>query len=259
MDKREAASYAFTKWQPGRSPASGNRKLNIGILKTDAVREQWVGAYGEYPDMFVSLLSEQDPQLEFVVYDVRLGEYPAKLDEVDAYLITGSRHSVYDDLPWIEPLLEFVRKLHQQRCKLLGICFGHQVVAQALGGSVEKAAVGWGVGLHRHRFSETPDWFDGGDMEFPILVTHQDQVLTNAPGTRVLASSEFCPNAVCQVGEHILTLQGHPEFVSGYSREIMELRRELLGEDTYHTGIASLETAPARERMAGWILSFLRS
>jgi GMP synthase-like glutamine amidotransferase len=233
--------------------------VKVGILKTDAVRDEWVGRFGEYPDMFIRLLGERDPELEFTVYDVRLGEYPDDIDDMDAYLITGSRHSVYDDLPWIEPLMAFVRELDARHKKLVGICFGHQLVAQALGGRTEKAAAGWGVGMHRHRFSKRPDWLDDGDLEFPILVTHQDQVTVNAKGAEVLASSGFCPNAVCQIGDHILTLQGHPEFVNDYSREIMEFRREIIGEDTYQSGIASLSDEPATERMARWILQFLKS
>jgi GMP synthase-like glutamine amidotransferase len=233
--------------------------MKLGILKTDAVREEWAGTYGEYPDMFIALLGSRDPELEFSVYDVREGEYPLTVDECDAYLITGSRHGIYEDLPWIPALLDFIRELHSKRKKLVGICFGHQAVAQALGGRTEKAAVGWGVGLHRHRFRETPAWFDGGDPEFRVLVTHQDQVVANAEGAKVLAGSEFCPNAVCQLGDHILTFQGHPEFVSGYSRAIMDYRREILGEEVYQAGVASLDEQPDVERMAGWILRFLKS
>lgn len=233
--------------------------MKIGILKTDAVRPEWVAEFGEYPDMFMRLLGDRDPSLEFAVFDVRLGEYPNTLDDCDAYLITGSRHSVYEDLPWIADLLAFIRKLDQHRKKLVGICFGHQAIAHALGGRTEKASVGWGVGLHRHRFSVRPDWLDEGDAEFRVLVTHQDQVTVNASAAKVLAGSEFCPNAVCQIGTHILTFQGHPEFVNGYSREIMEFRREIIGESVYRLGVASLEEVPETDRIAGWVLRFLKS
>lgn len=232
--------------------------MKIGILKTDAVRDEWVAEYGEYPDMFAKLLSDADDSLTFVTYDVRLGEYPQAIDELDAYLITGSRHSVYDDLPWIPVLLEFIAQLHAQKKKMVGICFGHQAIAQALGGSTQKAAAGWGVGLHRHRFAERQDWTDDGDLEFSILVSHQDQVIENATDATTLAGSDFCPNAVCQLGEHVLTMQGHPEFITGYSREIIELRREMIGEDVYVAGLTSLAEPPETSRMARWIVNFLR-
>jgi GMP synthase-like glutamine amidotransferase len=232
--------------------------MRLGILKTDAVRPEWVPEFGEYPDMFIALLQQVDPELEFRVYDVEQGEYPADIDEVDAYLITGSKSSVYEDKPWISALMDFVRELDRRRKKLVGICFGHQLVAQALGGKTEKSPRGWGVGLHTYHFNEAPGWHDKGELDFGILASHQDQVVTNAEGARVLASSEFCENAVCQIGDHILTFQGHPEFVPGYSREIMGFRREMIGESVYTEGMASLARAPQSERVARWILSFLR-
>lgn len=233
--------------------------MKLGILKTDAVRPEWVPEFGEYPDMFIALLGKVAPDLEFVTYDVEQGKYPEDIDEVDAYLITGSKSSVYDDKPWIPVLMDFVRELHRRRKKLVGICFGHQLVAQALGGKTEKYAGGWGVGLHTHRFTDMPGWHDQGGADFDILVSHQDQVVENAEGARVLASSDFCQNAVCQIGDHILTFQGHPEFLPGYSREIMEYRREQIGERVYQGGMASLARAPEGERVARWILNFLRS
>jgi len=233
--------------------------MKLGILKTDAVRAELAPRYGEYPDMFIALLSRVDPDLEFAVYDVEQGRYPDDIDEVDAYLITGSKSSVYEDKPWIADLLDFVRELHRRRKKLVGICFGHQVVAQALGGRVARAAAGWGVGLHTHRFAATPVWHDQGDPELDILVSHQDQVMQIADGAVVLAGSEFCENAVCQVGSHILTFQAHPEFLPEYAREVMEFRRELLGEETYQAGMASLAGAHEGSRVAGWILNFLHA
>lgn len=233
--------------------------MKLGILKTDAVRPEWVPEFGEYPDMFIRLLGERDPELEFAVYDVMLGEYPESIDDVDAYLITGSKFSVYEDLPWIHRLLTFIRELHAQQKKTVGICFGHQAIAHALGGETAKADVGWGVGLHRHRFVDQPPWFDEGDLEFPVLVSHQDQVIRNAEGATTLASSDFCPNAVCQIADHTLTFQGHPEFINDYSREIINFRWDLIGDETAREGIRSLEQFPQTDRMAGWILGFLRA
>lgn len=233
--------------------------MKLGILRTDTVRSEWSARFGEYPDMFMQLLSRLDPSLEFRVYHVEHEEYPEDIDEVDAYLITGSKFSVYDDEPWIHRLAAFVRELHARRKKTIGICFGHQIIADALGGETRKSPRGWGVGLHRHRFHEKPAWFDGGDAEFRILVSHQDQVERVAPGMQVLAGSDFCENAVCQIGDHILTFQGHPEFVPEYAREIMQFRREAIGEDAYQTGMASLREDPETERIGRWMLAFLRA
>jgi GMP synthase-like glutamine amidotransferase len=232
--------------------------MKLGILKTDEVRPEWAPEFGEYPDMFIRLLQQADPILEFRVYDVEHGQYPTDIDEVDAYLMTGSKSSVYDDKPWIAALMDFVGELDRRRKKLVGICFGHQLVAHALGGKTEKSAKGWGVGIHTHRFGEVPSWHDHGDPSLDILVSHQDQVISNATGARVLAGSEFCENAVCQVGDHILTFQGHPEFIPEYTREIMEFRREIISEPVYQKGVASLAVAPQNERVGRWIVNFLR-
>jgi len=232
--------------------------MKIGILKTDAVREELVGEFGEYPDMFEALLSQADPDLEFITYDVEQGEYPLDPDEVDAYLITGSKSSVYEDKDWIRRLEDFVRDIHGRGKKLVGICFGHQLVAQALGGRTEKSEKGWGVGAHSATFSRLPEWHDGGGEAFSLLVSHQDQVVEPAPGSEVLAGSDFCVNAVCQLGEHILTFQGHPEFVKGYSENLLNIRREMIGEENYSTGMSSLATELDRERVARWIVNFLR-
>ncbi len=233
--------------------------MKLGILKTDAVRPEWVPEFGEYPDMFIALLGQADPELEYAVYDVELGQYPVDIDEVDAYLITGSKSGVYEDKPWIAELMAFVRELHRRRKKLVGICFGHQLVAQALGGKTEKSPRGWGVGLHTHRFTTAPYWHDQEDMDLDILVSHQDQVVAVPEQAQVLAASEFCANAVCQIGDHILTFQGHPEFVPGYAREIMAYRRELIGEEVYAAGMASLGKVHEGQRVARWILNFLRA
>lgn len=233
--------------------------MRIGILKTDAVREDLVGEFGEYPEMFAQLLSPLAPEFEFVTYDVEEGELPDNVDDADAYLITGSKSSVYEDKPWIHGLNAFVQQLHAQRKKLVGICFGHQMVAQALGGNTEKSNKGWGVGAHSATFDTRPSWHDGGDMTFSVLVSHQDQVTKMAPGSQRLAGSDFCENAVIQIGEHILTFQGHPEFVKGYSDKIMDMRRETIGEETYMEGKASLSQTLDRKRVGQWMVNFLRS
>ena len=231
--------------------------IRLAILKTDYVRTEWVPEYGEYPDMFEAVFRKCDPSISFQTFDTQLNEYPADLDEFDAYLITGSKSSVYDKAPWIERLVEFVRELHELRKKLIGICFGHQLVAEALGGRVEKSPKGWGVGVHTHIFNELPEWHDGEIREFNILVSHQDQVVQNAHGVKVLAGSDFCENAVCQLDDHILTFQGHPEFVPGYSRKIIEFRKEMIGEKVSRSGLESLSIAPDSLKVTKWIANFI--
>lgn len=231
--------------------------MKIGILKTDNVRPELANTFGEYPDMFQALLKDVDSALTFSVYDVERGEYPKHLDEAEAYLITGSKASAYEELDWVRKLADFTCELHLQRKKLIGICFGHQVVMQALGGKVEKSTKGWGVGVHAAHFTELPSWHDQGEERFHLLVSHQDQVIQPPPEARIWAGSDFCPNAVCQIGEHILTFQGHPEFIKDYAKSLLHVRRETIGEDKYQKAMASLGVPLDRKRVAGWLVNFL--
>ena len=196
--------------------------MRVGILKTDDVREALAADFGEYPDMFDRLLRPADPAVEIVAYDVLQGEYPNDIDEVDAYVITGSKASVYDDVEWIRSLTEFVRTLHQRKKKLIGICFGHQLVAHALGGRTEKSPKGWAIGVHTHELNEEGKQFTGTTEGFDVIVSHQDQVAVPARGTAILAGSEFCPIAMCRVDDHILTIQGHPEFDAEFAHRLFE-------------------------------------
>ena len=123
--------------------------MKIGVLKADDVRPELVDHFGEYPEMFREILLAADPNVEIISYEVMSGEYPSDIDEVDGYVITGSKLSVYDDVDWIKQLGQFVQRLHQAKKKLVGICFGHQMVAHFLGGRTEKSDKGWGVGVHR--------------------------------------------------------------------------------------------------------------
>jgi GMP synthase-like glutamine amidotransferase len=231
----------------------------IGILEADPALESLRDEFGNYVVMFKNLLNEgaEGRELEFKIYNVLDFQYPVDLDDCDGYILTGSRASVYDDEEWIHLLHDFVVKLHHAKKKLVGICFGHQLVAQALGGKTEAAEVGWGVGVHTNRVWDTTDYMLPKEQEISLLVSHKDQVTELPDGAKLLASSDFCVHAMFQVDNHILTFQGHPEFVKGYSRGLMELRKEILGLDKYTQGIASLDRTTNEKSVARWVLAFI--
>ena len=231
--------------------------MRLGILQCDSVSGELRGEFGDYPDMFRQLLATEAVHPEFRVYDLTAGRFPAALDECDAWLYTGSKYSVYDDEEWIARAHELARELHERRRPTIGICFGHQLIARALGGRAEKAAAGWGVGVHTTRILEHRDWMDPPRERLSLLVSHQDQVVELPPGAELLASHDFCPHDMFQIGDHILTFQGHPEFPKGYSRATMERRRSIIGETTYREGIASLDSGIEPGVAAAWIHDFL--
>lgn len=231
--------------------------MKIGILKTDSVREELVEHHGEYPDMFSELLQLQDPELHFTTYDAVARELPGDLHAADAYLITGSRHSVYDDADWIAELGDFVRELHWARKKLVGICFGHQLVAHFLGGRVALSEKGWGIGLHTTQLHESPVHSELEDV-VRLLYSHQDQVEAAAHGGEVLGGSDFCPIAITRIDNHVLTFQGHPEFSPAYSRALFELRSHLYPPERYEAALRDLEAHNDSHAVARWIVNFFR-
>jgi GMP synthase-like glutamine amidotransferase len=207
--------------------------------------------------MFARLLTEQDDALRFTTWDVEAGELPLSCDAADAFLITGSKSSVYDDKAWIRSLEDFVRALHATRSKLIGICFGHQLIAQALGGTVAKSAKGWGVGINAYVVDDTLfKQADGKDL--CLLASHQDQVMQMPPGAKQIATNAHCEVAGMVLGEHILTFQGHPEFTPDYARELLSFRRDMIGEERADEGLNSLVVREHEgARAARWILDFV--
>ena len=232
--------------------------MRIGLLQCDDVAPELREVHGNYPAMFETLFQRVEPTLEFRVWRCQDGEIPDDIEAVDVWMTTGSKHGVNDDLSWIEPLCDFVRQLWQAGKPLVGICFGHQLMAKALGGEVVKSERGWGVGISFNRVQSRAEWMEPWQPGLDLVVSHQDQVERLPAESQILAGSDFCPNYLMQIGEHFLGVQGHPEFTKEYSRDLMALRHDQVEEERIRMGKASL-SAPVDDRlMAQWILNFLR-
>ncbi|NKC01131.1 MAG: GMP synthase [Pseudomonadales bacterium] len=229
--------------------------MRIAILQTDHVLDEFQEEFGDYPEMFMSLLRGVRGDLEFACYDVQI-ELPRRID-CDAYLITGSRHSVYDELPWIQDLVDFLRTVLEARKKILGICFGHQLMAHFFGGEVGPAAAGWAVGVHGSAVNGQRGWMTEAEKGVRLLSSHKDQVKRLPDGAGVYATNDFCPIAGFTMGSQVWTIQGHPEFASEYSRALMTFRREILGEQVYADGISSLTQTTDATRVADWMMNFV--
>ena len=230
--------------------------MRIGILETGrppAGLEQ----HGSYGLMFERLLG---PAFDTVVYPVIDDVFPEAVDEVDGWLITGSRFGVYDDAPWISRLEAFLRQVVAARVPLVGICFGHQILASALGARVEKAAAGWGAGPHSYDVLEQPAWLEGATERFTLNAMHQDQVSSLPPGARLIASSDFCPFAALAYDDHAISFQAHPEFDNAYERALVALRRgAIIPEDVADPALAAIgdeAEAPDAANAALWIRRF---
>ena len=231
--------------------------MNIGLLGCDDVPQRFRHIAGGYRDMFEKLLSPHLPGARYTWFDVVNGELPASADACDAYVCTGSRYSAYEERDWIVKLKDYVRELHESRKRFVGICFGHQVLAQALGGEVTLAEQGWGVGIHGMRITQHEPWMQPQQDDCRLQYMHGDQVQRLPREGVVLAAAPHCPVAMFRVGETMLGIEGHPEFPAPYVEALVQTRRERIGEARAEAALASLGTPADDAVVARWIANFL--
>ena len=227
--------------------------MRVAILQTGSPPGDLAQTFGSYPQMVEGLLESDG--LTFRAYDVTAGHWPAP-EDFDALLITGSAAGAYDPLPWIEPLKAFLKASEAK--PMVGICFGHQIMAEAFGGHVEKSPKGWGVGLNHYQVLEHEPWMDGA-TEFAIPASHQDQVVVQPPQSAVVAASAFTPYAaLAYTTRPAISFQGHPEFAPAYAEALIENRRGTRYTDEQaDAAVASLQAPNDRARVGEWIVRFL--
>jgi GMP synthase (glutamine-hydrolysing) len=188
--------------------------MKIGILQTGRSPDMLVEDFGDYDQMFEKMLAGRG--FSFQTYKVLDGEFPDSPQDADGWLITGSRFGVYEDHDWIAPLEQLVRDIMAADRPLIGVCFGHQIIAQALGGKVAKYDGGWSIGHVEYRMK------DGSTL--PLHAWHQDQVIEKPDNAETLGSTDFCEHAVLAYGDKVLSMQPHPEFGTEFVRGLIEKR-----------------------------------
>ncbi len=222
--------------------------MRIGILQTGHAPDELRAALGDYSDLFQNMLAGHG--FDFTVWSVVDGDFPPGPDSAEGWLITGSKHGVYEDHPWIPPLEDLIRAIDAQRLPLIGVCFGHQIIAQALGGKVVKFPGGWSVG----RTSYTMD-----GCEVVLNAWHQDQVVDRPAAARVIGSNAFCENAVLAYGDHIWTVQPHPEFGPDLIDGLIRGRgRGVVPDELLHAAAEKLDQPIDNHLMASHMASFLK-
>lgn len=231
--------------------------MKLGLLACDFVPDELRDRFDDYPLMFAAALAGAGGEVEWQVYRAYAGELPAAANACDAYLITGSRAGAYDGQPWIAALESFVRDLVRQHVPLVGICFGHQLIAQALGGTVEKSPLGWGIGIHTYNTDRAAPWMRPSLPRFTVPVCHQDQVVALPGGAERLASSNHCENFLVQFNDTTLGIQGHPEFTHAYIGVLIDSRGDRLGAETGAAARASLSRDADNTVIMTWIANFL--
>lgn len=221
----------------------------IGILQTGLAPDILAPQMGDYPDMFARLLEGHG--FTFRTWRVVEGQFPASVHDADGWLITGSRHGVYEDHPWIPPLEDFIRAAYDAHVPLVGICFGHQIVAQAMGGKVERYPGGWAVGATDYDF--------GGET-LTLNAWHRDQVVEKPANAQVIAANDFCANAALLYDDRALTVQAHPEFRPEFVDGLMQTRgKGLVPDELMAKASARLDKPLQDKTMAGRIAAFFKA
>jgi GMP synthase-like glutamine amidotransferase len=226
--------------------------MNLAILETGHPPGDLEQRFGGYPSMFAKMLGAD---YEVESFDVPAGELPRDPAAHAAYLVTGSPAGVYDPLPWIEPLSSFIRSASDR--KMVGICFGHQIMAESLGGHVEKSDKGWGAGLHRYSVVRREPWMDEAE-EIAAPASHQDQVVVQPPNTEIVATSVFTPfAALAWTDRPAISFQFHPEFAPEFAKALIAERYDVVPDPD--AAMASLDAPNDSARIAGWIRRFLKA
>jgi GMP synthase-like glutamine amidotransferase len=234
--------------------------MKLTILQTGEVPQPLRPRFGPYPAMFRRMFEEVGADFAIEAVPVHEGAPFPDPAQLEAVIVPGSAAGVYDDLPWMEPLRGFIRAAYAARTPMLGICFGHQAMADALGGDVRKSEKGWGLGRHVYRVEGRPDYLGDAPEALAVACSHQDQVIAPPAEAEVILASAFTPNAgLAYRNGAALSFQPHPEFADDYAAALAELRRGKAPDDVIDTALASMADPSHSREVAGYIAAFFRS
>jgi GMP synthase-like glutamine amidotransferase len=232
--------------------------MKICVLMCGRPNPDMDPALPTYSELMSGMFHRADPEgrIRLIEMSVIDGDFPSDLNDFDGYLITGSPSSVYDREEWISRLLGLVREIHEARLPLVGICFGHQAIAQALGGSVACSEKGWGVGIRSSNLVATEPWMDAESKVCGLIYSHRDQVMSLPAEAKLLMSDDFCRYAGFSMGDKLFSIQGHPEFTKAFARGLLELRYEMIGKEIVEPARKSLKGGHDGDRVGKWIVGF---
>ncbi len=229
----------------------------IGILNAYHYHQRAERFELDYGKMALDFFAKALPNQVLKTYDAGLGQLPGSVSECEGWIITGSAKSAADLDPWIQALGAFIQDVDRAQRPLIGICFGHQLVAQYLGGRAEKAKAGWGVGVRSFEIIKQEEWMQPKLTECSLIFSHQDQVVLLPRGAELLARDNFCPHQMYSIGRHILCMQGHPEFTPNFAKGRLDARVELIGKSVYDKAVESLTQQTNADQVGAWIRHFL--
>jgi GMP synthase-like glutamine amidotransferase len=205
--------------------------MRIGILVTNTDDSAFARRQPKDGEKFADLIHAVRPGWEIVAYSCIDNVFPARVEDCNGYVITGSPASVNGKEPWIANLLAFIRKLDAARKPTAGACFGHQAIAKALGGEVAKSERGWGFGVAETHFTRHEDWMEPKADRLRLFAAHTEQVTKLPPGAVLLGGDAFCHVGSFKVGEHFFTTEYHPEMTPGFFTALADEFSGAIGQE----------------------------
>lgn len=233
--------------------------MRLTIVQTGDVPAPLRETFGPYPAMFERMFNSTGGNFSYEVVTVEGNSLLPDPSRLEGIVITGSPAGVYEDHAWLPPLRTFIRSAYAAKTPMLGICFGHQIMADALGGDVQKSQKGWGLGRHVYRVANRPDFMANAPEMLAIACSHQDQVIVPPPEAEVVLASDFTPNAgLFYKSGKALSFQPHPEFLDDYALALVELRRGRAPDDVVEEGVSSFAQSSDSNTIANYIGDFFR-
>lgn len=232
--------------------------MKINLLICDWFEGLLPPFVASFPQMFVSLFAKASGgKAQCTVFDASRGQLPQATRPDELYVITGAMASAYDNLPWISLLKDFIRQARADNIALAGVCFGHQLIAQALGGSVERSPNGWGAGIRASKIvaTEALRYFPEGELR--LFYNHNDQVVRLPEGATRIATSSFCTNEAYTIGKRIVCFQGHPEYTAAYERHVLSITSNVPPEVTAQGYATTAEDNALSLNAAQWMLEIV--
>jgi len=230
---------------------------SIGVLLTNTDRSDFAKRFDSDEVKFQKLLNPYRPDWKLSVIPVIDSIFPDVIDAHDAYIITGSPASVNDSHPWISKLYEFIRELHAHQRPTVGICFGHQAIANALGGKIASNPSGWSLGMEPTEFSATLEWMQPTLSSLNLYSAHTEQVVKLPNSATIIGTNKNCLNAAFVIGRHIMTTQYHPEMSLEFISNLVDHLQPNIAKDVFNIAHEQLNQPCDRELFAQWMINFL--